>query len=644
VIDAPDFYGLPAGEQFKALRSFPEFSGLPLKEQGTFLAKSVQQFRGTDKTGDKPKDAGFFSTLGHDIASIPGALAATGTGEPGDTRKPGILPAIGAAQHAEFEKGRTAPTVLERAGHTLAGAIPVIGPMAAGIGEEIAGGQYGQAGAHAVELAAPGVLKDVPVGKIGRALKATVGKGAAEGVSNGANAAAKIAGKLPEIHPVAKFLAKRIPGVGTTLDLLEVLKKQYGPALDGVPKTGRDELAYQLFEEKHGSVPKSALDRVTAIKEMKTELAGTKAAKPESVTPIRRGIEQDLYKEKHGKFPETAQERVRAIREYNRAVRSKAAKGAGAAGAAGAGTPEATPPVETAPKTTEEKIAAGRSSTKPTVQVRAGTGTPPAPRAEQVPEPSRDEEALGRAHQGFAADVNARMGGKLLAKGLTPDQVMQMSEDEFYKAVGPDRKFRGKLDPATGKPTSTHRTFEQGRNDVAAWMKLQAGKRGSFSFAPSSYATRTKIDAARANARKLNTLFESSDRGIERPPLPGEAGTPGAPVPKVPGKLIGRTTGRELGVDKTPYKAGFGIYEVPIDRVIGTEDISGSPDKLRDAAEYMEKIKVGSQVPPLWGHVDESGNVSIQGARRLLAAKRAGLKTVPVAIGQDYQASAGLVP
>jgi hypothetical protein len=250
-----------------------------------------------------------------------------------------------------------------------------------------------------------------------------------------------------------------------------------------------------------------------------------------------------------------------------------------------------------------------------------------------------DEEALGRAHQGFAADVNARMGGKLLAKGITPDQVMQMSEDEFYKAVVPDRKFRGKLDPATGKPTSTHRTFEQGRNDVAAWMKLQAGKRGSFSLAPS---TSSRIEAGRANARKLNTLFEASDRGMERPPLPGEPGreaAPGAAAPKVPGKLIGRTTGRELAADKTPYGAGFGIYDVPIDKVIGTEDISGSPDKLRDAAEYMEKIKSGSPVPPLWGHVDESGNVSIQGARRLLAAKRAGLKTVPVAIGQDYLAN-----
>lgn len=48
-------------------------------------------------------------------------------------------------------------------------------------------------------------------------------------------------------------------------------------------------------------------------------------------------------------------------------------------------------------------------------------------------------------------------------------------------------------------------------------------------------------------------------------------------------------------------------------------------------------MKKSTEAPPLWGHVDENGNVSIQGARRLEAAKRLGQKTVKVAIGQDYQ-------
>ena len=159
ILSDPQFQSFPLGDQLKIMRKAdPNFAAMNFKDQGTVIAKSRQKSLGLDNIGEKPKDAGFFSTLGHDIASIPGSLIATGTGEPGDTRKPGIIPSIGAAQHAEFEKGRTAPTLMERAGYTLAGAIPVVGPMAAGIGEEIAGGQYGEAGAHALELAAPGAL------------------------------------------------------------------------------------------------------------------------------------------------------------------------------------------------------------------------------------------------------------------------------------------------------------------------------------------------------------------------------------------------------------------------------------------------------------------------------------------------------
>jgi hypothetical protein len=140
-----------------------------------------------------------------------------------------------------------------------------------------------------------------------------------------------------------------------------------------------------------------------------------------------------------------------------------------------------------------------------------------------------------------------------------------------------------------------------------------------------------KVDSPVA---KMSKLFEASDKP-ERPPLPGETPSKDLTPPEVPGKLVGRTTGKEMPESAMGrYGPGFGVYEVPIEKVIGTEDISGNESKLADVEKYS---KMKSEAPPLWGHVDENGNVSIQGARRLAAAKKLGQKTIKVAIGQDYQ-------
>src|ERR1700722_11723675 len=166
ILADPQFQGLPLGEQLKVMRTVdPNFSALPEKEQGNVIAKSRQKSLGYDKIGEKPKDAGFGTTLMRDVASIPGTLTATGTGEPGDSSPPGIVPQIGAAQHEQFEKGRQdfkQGNYVSGAGHTLAGAIPVLGPLAAQTGEEIGSGQYGKAAEHGVELLSP----EIPAGKI----------------------------------------------------------------------------------------------------------------------------------------------------------------------------------------------------------------------------------------------------------------------------------------------------------------------------------------------------------------------------------------------------------------------------------------------------------------------------------------------
>lgn len=209
ILTNKDFLGMPIGEQFKVLRDFPDFSSLPEKDQGTILAGAKQKALGTDKIGQKPKDAGFGRTLINDAASIPGSLIATGTGKPGDTRPPGIFPRIGAAQHEQFEKGREdlkSGQYVSGAAHMAAGAIPVLGPLAVTTGEEIGSGQYGQAAAHGAELLMP-YLKDVPGGKI---------------VKAGAKAVSE---NVPDIHPLAKTAIRRIPGGGAAIDFTEWMKK-----------------------------------------------------------------------------------------------------------------------------------------------------------------------------------------------------------------------------------------------------------------------------------------------------------------------------------------------------------------------------------------------------------------------------------
>jgi len=112
--------------------------------------------------------------------------------------------------------------------------------------------------------------------------------GAAEGAAAGTGTAEALASKLPKVHPVAKFLAKRIPGVGTALDVLEALKEKYGTNLEGVPKMTRDELANRLYEEAHGKPPKTAQERVDAIKEFKSTLKTEKSADaPKAPEPFK---------------------------------------------------------------------------------------------------------------------------------------------------------------------------------------------------------------------------------------------------------------------------------------------------------------------------------------------------------------------
>ena len=159
-----EFYQMPVEEQRKWLGQQNEaFAGLPEKEQNKVIGKRHLQYMQTPEYKRKhPEPQGFWgefgSTLGSDAANVPVGIWHA-VHHPIDTTV-----ALGKRQWDEevtaakrFKEGRTS----EAAGHALAGITPVVGPIAADIGEEM-GEHPGRAAAHALELGVPELLKALP--------------------------------------------------------------------------------------------------------------------------------------------------------------------------------------------------------------------------------------------------------------------------------------------------------------------------------------------------------------------------------------------------------------------------------------------------------------------------------------------------
>lgn len=157
-----DFLNLPATEIFKGLRAFPDFSGLPAAAQTLVVSNAKKKFP------EGPKDKGFFSTLATDVGNLPGTLFEAGN-HPINT-----LEKISHSQHYEFEKGRqerARGNYVQGTAHTVAGAIPILGPAIAQSAEEVGAGQYGQGAAHALEIFGPEFTKAFPNPVISRTVR-----------------------------------------------------------------------------------------------------------------------------------------------------------------------------------------------------------------------------------------------------------------------------------------------------------------------------------------------------------------------------------------------------------------------------------------------------------------------------------------
>lgn len=163
ILEDPNFKALPLGEQLKVMRTVdPNFALLPPKEQGTVLYRvNLKKYPSEESMPDK--DKGFFRTLGTDFMSL---------------FTPNALPRAIAAQREQFTEGTKAfkeGRPVEGSGRYLAGALPLIGPLAAETGQDIAQGKYGEAGAHLIELGLP-FAHDVPIPEALKSTATKVGK------------------------------------------------------------------------------------------------------------------------------------------------------------------------------------------------------------------------------------------------------------------------------------------------------------------------------------------------------------------------------------------------------------------------------------------------------------------------------------
>jgi len=177
----------------------------------------------TQKGVIKPKDAGYLNTLVGDITKMPASLLQAAK-HPLDT-----LGGIGSEMAAEQHKGKEEVRrgeYLSGLGHTIAGGIPIIGPLAARAGEEIGEARTGEGLAHATEALAPfvggpalrgartgarAVLNKLPSGGTALDIAGVVSPRAAHAISL-VNRVRKIFGKEPAPEPAPTPYP---PGKGT---------------------------------------------------------------------------------------------------------------------------------------------------------------------------------------------------------------------------------------------------------------------------------------------------------------------------------------------------------------------------------------------------------------------------------------------
>ena len=175
--------------------------------------------------------------------------------------------------------------------------------------------------------------------------------------------------------------------------------------------------------------------------------------------------------------------------------------------------------------------------------------------------------------------------------------------------AGSRTTYHGKIRTRGGKRKATVRF---GKQSVYKGVRIIPVGNGEFE---------TSLDSSRFESKRDARRFVDAWK---------KQGNPAIPYPVL------RQTGERDRLEKVGggIGPGFNVYQVPVSKLKSVEDIRGMKDKLGDVERYRDLLLSGSEPPALFGHFHKrSGQVTVtSGSRRLMAAKQAGVSTLPVAI------------
>ena len=324
--------------------------------------------------------------------------------------------------------------------------------MISEIGTEAGLGQYGEAAAHALELAAPAALKEVPVGRVGRALKAAL-KDSTKTTDAGTGTVSTF--KLP-------------PEVATELKHFGLKGKILSKALEKMglidPKQIND--MFVFYADNHGGkIPETGSELLDAKVEWDTEykkrMAAANPPKPKLLSAKAQA--EAIEAQKAAKIKESA-DQYRA--ERGPLPERKPLKAKPADIPEGPATAHAAPDT----RTTKEKIEAGRRKS-------AGAVTPVAGSPDVSSEVSAWRTQAHNITDKAALERTEKVASFLKSSGITPDEVRLMTDDEvntvareLVKKGVLKGEFRAQFNKA-GERSGYGRSPAEAREDIAEMME-----------------------------------------------------------------------------------------------------------------------------------------------------------------------------
>jgi hypothetical protein len=457
----PDFRKLSGPEKIAVFDNLdPEFAQASLADKTAVILQLV------NRTPMAPKSKGFMEqasefgkTLAGDVAGAVGsALRATPPGMMIDALrgKQTVGEDIGRSQLEQLRKGKQEfgqGNYGQAAARTAAGLIPMAGPLAAQTGEEIGEGEYGRAAAHGLELASP-YAKDV-VKPLARGVSGAA-RGGASALKGGVETASNVAA-LPVV--------RNIPFVRNLRGMLDDLTGRN-------PRMSQGELAQGLYKEVHGRAPKTAAEKIQAVRMYRDAVSPPKPSKPATPRPQRLAAAHEMtmgelaagkYQEVYGRLPKTASEKIEAVKMYRKAVRLKRERAVAVEAQPQQPQPtqqsaSATPAPAPAPEP-----ATATSAPEPAGAAGAATGDPAAP-----------PHARSLVLQSRGAAKRNYMAARFEDAGLTPEQVERMSDADLETHILDE----GKALQARGAIKSSFKKYDPNNaaNTPYNIMKLEIAK------------------------------------------------------------------------------------------------------------------------------------------------------------------------